>query len=60
LNIPLPFIQESVQENKIEFEVSQSNKNVAGWYETHVLRSLKFDFLIKIVFFSIFEKHTHK
>jgi len=27
-----------------------------GWYETHVLRSLKFDFLIKIVFFSIFEK----
>jgi len=24
-----------------------------GWYETHVLRSLKFDFLIKIVFFSI-------
>jgi len=30
-----------------------------GWYETHVLRSLKFDFLIKIVLFSIL-KNTHK
>jgi len=29
-----------------------------GWYETHILRSLKFDFLIKIVFFSIFV-NTH-
>jgi len=29
LNIPLPFIQENVQENMVEFSVSQSNKNVA-------------------------------
>jgi len=29
LNIPLPFIQESIQENMIEFAVSQSTKNVA-------------------------------
>jgi len=30
LNLPLPFIGESVLGNIIEFAVSQSNKNVAG------------------------------
>jgi len=33
LNFPLSFMRESVQENMIEFAVSQSNRNVAyGWY----------------------------
>jgi len=43
----------------IDFVISQSQKMSHGWYETHVLRSLKFYFLIKIVFFCIFKTNTH-
>jgi len=55
LNILLPFIQESVQRNMIEFVVSQSNKNVARLVKNTSLRSLKFDFLIIIVFFELWK-----
>jgi len=45
MHISLLFIRESVQENMIEYAVFQSNTNIAWFW-----RSLKFDFLFKILF----------